>query len=126
MKILALGFLIMIGMALIADSFGAHVPKGYIYAAMAFSLFIECLNMMQRRRRQKPPVHLRNPYRPDAESSLPAGDDERALFGGFLDYAERHRRVIDRFARFPHRNLVLGRASSAEEAAFLLEPGSRF
>ncbi len=46
---LALGFLIMIGMTLIAEGFGAHVPKGYIYAAMAFSALIEGLNMLSRR-----------------------------------------------------------------------------
>ena len=45
---LALGFLLMIGMVLIADAFGVHVPKGYIYAAMAFSALIEGLNMMGR------------------------------------------------------------------------------
>ncbi|MNE12825.1 hypothetical protein D3C77_801510 [compost metagenome] len=50
---LALGFLIMIGMTLIAEGFGAHVPKGYVYAAMAFSASIEVLNMMSRRARQK-------------------------------------------------------------------------
>ena len=50
---LALGFLIMIGMSLIAEGFGAHVPKGYVYAAMAFSAAIEVLNMMSRRARQK-------------------------------------------------------------------------
>ena len=50
---LALGFLIMIGMTLIAEGFGAHVPKGYIYAAMAFSAAIEGLNMLSRRARQK-------------------------------------------------------------------------
>lgn len=50
---LALGFLIMIGMTLIAEGFGAHVPKGYIYAAMAFSAFIEILNMMSRRSKLK-------------------------------------------------------------------------
>lgn len=50
---LALGFLIMIGMTLIAEGFGAHVPKGYIYAAMAFSAFIEILNMMSRRSKIK-------------------------------------------------------------------------
>jgi predicted tellurium resistance membrane protein TerC len=49
---LALGFLLMIGMSLIADGFGAHVPKGYIYAAMAFSALIEVLNMLARRRRR--------------------------------------------------------------------------
>lgn len=46
---LALGFLLMIGMILIAEGFGAHVPKGYIYAAMAFSALIEGLNMLSRR-----------------------------------------------------------------------------
>ncbi|MGB4075386.1 DUF924 family protein [Pseudomonas sp.] len=51
---------------------------------------------------------------------------EQALFAGYLDYAERHQRVIARFARFPHRNAILGRTSSVEESAFLLEPGSRF
>ena len=50
---LALGFLIMIGMTLIAEGFGAHVPKGYVYAAMAFSAAIEVLNMLSRRARQK-------------------------------------------------------------------------
>ncbi|MBE7248349.1 MAG: TerC family protein, partial [Actinomycetospora chiangmaiensis] len=48
---LALGFLIMIGMVLIAEGFGAHVPKGYIYTAMAFSAGVEGLNMLARRRR---------------------------------------------------------------------------
>lgn len=45
---LALGFLLMIGMVLIAEGFGVHVPKGYIYAAMAFSALVEALNMMSR------------------------------------------------------------------------------
>ncbi|MGO4669211.1 TerC family protein [Bosea sp. 2RAB26] len=46
---LALGFLLMIGATLIGEGFGAHIPKGYIYAAMAFSALIEGLNMMSRR-----------------------------------------------------------------------------
>ncbi|MGE3145689.1 MAG: TerC family protein [Pseudorhodoplanes sp.] len=50
---LALGFLIMIGMTLIAEGFGAHVPKGYVYAAMAFSTAIEALNMLARRARKR-------------------------------------------------------------------------
>jgi predicted tellurium resistance membrane protein TerC len=50
---LALGFLLMIGMALIGEGFGAHVPKGYIYVAMAFSAFVEGLNMLARRARKK-------------------------------------------------------------------------
>ncbi|MCY1213459.1 hypothetical protein D9M72_252400 [compost metagenome] len=51
---------------------------------------------------------------------------ERPLFENFLDFSERHRVVIARFGRFPHRNAVLGRPCSDEESAFLREPGSRF
>jgi predicted tellurium resistance membrane protein TerC len=50
---LALGFLLMIGMTLIAEGFGAHVPKGYIYAAMAFSALVEGLNMLSRRAKKR-------------------------------------------------------------------------
>jgi predicted tellurium resistance membrane protein TerC len=50
---LALGFLLLIGTMLIADGFGVHVPKGYIYAAMAFSVMVEGLNMLSRRARKK-------------------------------------------------------------------------
>jgi predicted tellurium resistance membrane protein TerC len=50
---LALGFLLMIGMVLIAEGFGAHVPKGYIYVAMAFSVLVEGLNMLDRRSKQR-------------------------------------------------------------------------
>jgi predicted tellurium resistance membrane protein TerC len=49
---LALGFLLMIGVVLIAEGFGAHVPKGYIYTAMAFSAAVEALNIAARRRRE--------------------------------------------------------------------------
>ncbi len=50
---LALGFLLMIGMTLIAEGFGAHVPKGYLYAAMAFSAGVELLNTLARRAKRK-------------------------------------------------------------------------
>ncbi|MFL5129690.1 MAG: TerC family protein [Microvirga sp.] len=59
---LALGFLMMIGMTLIAEGFGAHVPKGYIYAAMAFSALIEGLNMLSRRATRRTPA--RSPSQP--------------------------------------------------------------
>jgi predicted tellurium resistance membrane protein TerC len=52
-KVLALAFLVMVGMALTAEAFDAHVPKGYIYAAMAFSLAVEALNIRSRRKRQE-------------------------------------------------------------------------
>jgi len=50
---LALGFLVMIGLVLIADGFGFHVPKGYVYAAMGFSMAVEALNMVKRKRRER-------------------------------------------------------------------------
>ena len=51
---------------------------------------------------------------------------EHAGFAEVLDYAHRHRGVIARFGRFPHRNAILGRASTPEELAFLAQPGSSF
>ena len=53
---LALGFLLMIGMVLVAEGFGVHVPKGYIYTAMAFSGFVEGLNMLGRKRKGAAPA----------------------------------------------------------------------
>ncbi len=58
-KMLALAFLLVIGVALIADGFDLHIPKGYIYSAMAFSIMVETLNIRLRRRGQ--PVHLHGP-----------------------------------------------------------------
>ena len=49
----------------------------------------------------------------------------RPAFDGFLDYARRHLEIIDRFGRFPHRNAALGRETTAAEAEFLRQPGSR-
>jgi predicted tellurium resistance membrane protein TerC len=60
MKVLALSFLLLIGASLIAESFDTHIPKGYIYFAMAFSLFVETINL--RVRRKSEPVHLHTPY----------------------------------------------------------------
>jgi len=57
-KILALSFLIMVGVTLIVEGFDVHVPKGYIYFAMAFSVAVEMLNLRMRKRLQEP-VHLR-------------------------------------------------------------------
>jgi predicted tellurium resistance membrane protein TerC len=60
-KMLALSFLLLIGVMLIADGFGQHVSKGYIYFAMAFSLFVEILNL-RIRRTSEPPVQLHQSY----------------------------------------------------------------
>ena len=55
-KMLALSFLLLIGMALVAEGLHQHIPKGYIYFAMGFSVFVEMLNL--RSKKQGPPVHL--------------------------------------------------------------------
>lgn len=69
-KVLALSFLLMIGLVLIADGFGLHIPKGYVYAAMAFSVFVELINLaIRRRHRALPePVRLHERY---VEESAP-------------------------------------------------------
>lgn len=61
LKILALSFLILIGVTLIADGLGQHISKGYIYFAMAFSVFVEVLNIRVRRHAPAP-LKLRQPY----------------------------------------------------------------
>ena len=58
-KILALAFLLLIGVLLVAESFGRHVPKGYIYFAMAFSLLVELLNMRYRKQHKAVSLHRR-------------------------------------------------------------------
>jgi len=62
-KMLALSFLLLIGMALIADGVGLHIPKGYIYFAMAFSFGVEMLNLRVRRKRMARPIKLKR-HRP--------------------------------------------------------------
>ena len=62
-KMLALSFLILIGVMLVADAFDQHIPKGYIYFAMAFSLFVEVLNI--RMRKKSKPVYLNQSHLPD-------------------------------------------------------------
>jgi predicted tellurium resistance membrane protein TerC len=57
LKVLALSFLLLIGTALVADGFDQHVPKGYIYTAMGFSIFVEALNL-RLGRKAPAPVHL--------------------------------------------------------------------
>ncbi len=59
LKILALSFLLMIGLTLIVEAFDQHVPKGYIYFAMAFSVFVEMLNLKMRSKKKIRPVKLR-------------------------------------------------------------------
>src|SRR3954447_1521604 len=66
-KMMALSFLLLIGMSLLLEGFEHHIPKGYIYFAMGFSVFVEMINL--RVRRQTPPLRLREPYTPDRGES---------------------------------------------------------
>jgi predicted tellurium resistance membrane protein TerC len=63
-KMLALSFLVVVGVVLIAEGFGHHVPKGYVYFAMAFSVMVEMLNIRMRGRAARP-AHLNSPYVPE-------------------------------------------------------------
>jgi len=63
-KVLALSFLLLIGVALIGDGLNLHIPKGYIYFAMAFSVFVEMINL-RIRRTSSTPITLRRPYTPE-------------------------------------------------------------
>ena len=62
-KMLALSFLVVVGVVLVSEGFGTHVPKGYVYFAMAFSLCVEMLNIRMRKRSARP-VRLRSPHIP--------------------------------------------------------------
>ena len=62
-KMLALAFLVVVGVVLVAEGFGHHVPKGYVYFGMAFSLGVELLNIRLRRKSGKP-VKLKPPHVP--------------------------------------------------------------
>ena len=66
-KMLALAFLLLIGTILIAEGFGQKIPKGYIYAAMTFSVFVEVLNIGTRRKKANTPLHLREPIVADPQ-----------------------------------------------------------
>jgi predicted tellurium resistance membrane protein TerC len=71
LKMLALSFLLLIGTALVAESAHVEIPKGYIYFAMGFSVFVELLNI--RTRARPAPVHLRDVYTKEREADSPPG-----------------------------------------------------
>lgn len=70
MKLLALSFMLLIGVLLVAEGFDRHLPKGYVYAAMGFALFVELLNMRFRKRRKYALVaHVPTPPRDETDGS---------------------------------------------------------
>jgi len=68
-KVLGLSFLLLIGVTLVADGFGLHIDKAYIYAAMGFSVFVEAVNLSRRHRR--PPVELRSAFTDESGTAEP-------------------------------------------------------
>lgn len=72
------------------------------------------------------PIHQERSVALFTELAQAVPEAQRAAFHGFVDYAEKHRVVIARFGRFPHRNAILGRPSTEEELLFLQQPGSSF
>jgi uncharacterized protein (DUF924 family) len=132
-----------LALVLLLDQFTRNVfrgtPRAFAGDALARAVARRMIDAGQDR--ELPPLRRWFVYMPfEHAEDLALQDEAVRLFGalcqeasphaqslaGALDYAERHRAVIRRFGRFPHRNAVLGRASTAEESAFLLEPGSRF
>ena len=115
-------------------------PRAFAYDGLARALALEGiasgantkLRPIERVFCYLPLEHSENPahqnqcvalYQALADGVAPALHD---TFAGYVDFAERHRDIIRRFGRFPHRNAVLGRASTPEENEFLQQPGSSF
>ena len=69
-KMLALSFLLLIGMSLLAEGFDHHIPKGYVYFAMGFSVFVEAINLKMRKK--STPVQLHEPYVAETETKGPS------------------------------------------------------
>jgi predicted tellurium resistance membrane protein TerC len=143
--ILCLGFLLMVGLILVVDGFGLHVPKGYLYAAIGFSLLIEALNQLAARGRRKPATGL-TPRQQIADTvlrllggvPLPAyavpegkvfGSAEQHMVGGVLTLAERRvsaimtpRSAVDCFDL--NEKDVLGKLRSSPHREFPVVSGS--
>ena len=133
-----------LALVIVLDQFPHHIhrdrPQAFATDAQALALSLAALAANEAR--QLAPVERVFLYLPlehaesldvqDRSVSLfenlahEAAPGERALFDGYLDYARRHRDVVARFGRFPHRNAILGRPSTPEEIEFLKQPGSRF
>jgi uncharacterized protein (DUF924 family) len=117
-----------------------HLPEAYASDEKALGLCLEGMERGHDRRLHAieraffylPLEHSEEPAMQErsvqvfADLLAAAPEQLKELCRGFHDYAVRHRDIIARFGRFPHRNSTLGRPSSTEEVAFLKEPGSSF
>lgn len=133
-----------LSLILVCDQFPRNMyratPRSFAYDALARQLcrdgltqgFDQRLRLIERIFFYLPLEHSESIADQDQSVSLfsallaAATAQQKALFEGYVTYALRHRDVISRFGRFPHRNQILGRLSTPEELQFLSEPGSSF
>ena len=133
-----------LALIVVLDQFPHHIHRGhgqsFAYDAQSLALAMEMIRRGEDTRLKPlervfvylPLEHAESTEMQDRSVALydklahEAAAAERQLFDGFLDYACKHRDVVARFGRFPHRNELLGRISTAEEIEFLKQPGSRF
>ena len=110
-----------------ARSFAGDAQALHIARALVASGLDRALTGVQRQFVYLPFEHAEDlsHQRTSVQLFTQLAQDEPAL-AGLLDWAQRHHDIVARFGRFPHRNALLGRADTAEEAAFLLTPGSGF
>ncbi|WP_322105004.1 DUF924 family protein [Paraburkholderia sp. J41] len=130
-----------LALVIVLDQFSRNCLRGtpQAFSADAKALAVACAMVESGADRRLPDAYHRVfAYMPfEHAESMEMQRESLRLFGelakqpapglaGFYDYARRHAEVIERFGRFPHRNALLGRASTEAELAFLREPGSRF
>lgn len=99
---------------------GAHLALPPLQRSFVYLPFEHAEDMAMQEQAVALYTRMGNDERDSASAATSKG------IAGMLDYALRHREVIRRFGRFPHRNAILGRASTAEEEAYLRQPGSGF
>jgi len=133
-----------LAMILLLDQFSRNIfrgtPKAFAYDPEALELSLEGLaqgddlgcGLYERAFYYLPLEHAEDPRCQEKSVALfralldAAPHDSQKTFASFYDYAVRHRDIVARFGRFPHRNAILGRDSTAEELDFLKQPGSSF
>ena len=133
-----------LALVILLDQFTRHIHRGtpdaFAGDPLALALSLEALDRgadRELRPIERPFLYLPLEHAEDSHvqqlsvdafrrlaEEAPAG--VRTSYDLFLDYAIQHQVIVDRFGRFPHRNAILGRASTPEEEAFLLQPGSSF
>jgi uncharacterized protein (DUF924 family) len=128
----------LLALVVVLDQFSRNLYRGDARAFSQDAAALACARLMRDRGwdAQRLPVERQFAYLPFEHSEDPADQDRSvALFAsleaypetkGLTEWAQRHRAIVRRFGRFPHRNAALGRASTPEEAAFLETPGSGF